>query len=352
MFLICVGISLAGAANAPKTLPLVFPVLGLKPGLPYKGVEQTLKTGEVLRYYTSDNSNAVRPVVVFFPGSGCNGVFSRDKNGAATASIEAFITKYLPDTRVLILERRGIPRQFASSNPGTAIDCPAEYVKHDNFDSIIGHYYNVLRLVKKRHEMNSGKVMFVGMSEGVLYASEMARRMPIVSKLTLISGFRTQQLFSLIHNSLNSQEHTEPNKAATLEETRDLINQWQAVQNDPRSTTKLFLGHPYSRWSSTAVRSPIKNVLASKADLFVVQGGKDTQAPSAGFELAISELILSNRHFTMEYIGCGDHNLICEKDNGAPLNLNSVMQHSFEWFLGKPILGEDVISVNAIGKKK
>ncbi len=351
VFLVCAGVSYAVAANAPKTLPLEFQVLGLKPGLPYKGVEHTLKTGEAFRYYTSDNSNAPRPLVIFFPGSGCDGAFSRDKDGAATASLEGFITKYLPDTRVLILERRGIPRQYESSNPGAAIDCPAEYAKHDNFDDAATYYYEVLKLARQRHWMDSGKVMLVGMSEGVLYAAEMARRMPVISKLTLISGFRDQQLFSLVHNSLNSKEPIEPNKTTTLKETRELIEQWQAIKKEPHSTTKLFLGHPYSRWSTTAVQSPIKNVLASKADLFVIQGGKDTQSPSAGFELAISELILFNRHFTMEYIGCGDHHLICEKDKGAPINLNLVMQHSFEWFLGKPIVGENVIVVNAVGKK-
>lgn len=326
-----------------KNDPIEFDVAGARPNFPFKGVEAIAKSGNLVRYYTSDNSDAARPLVVMFPGSGCDGVFTLDKDGHVQGGLEVFAVKRLAEFRVVVLEPHGIPRQYASPNPGVGEGCPADYIQHENFNDTVAYYRSVLELMRQHHWLDDKKVMFVGISEGVVYSAEMARTTPEVSNLTLISAFGPDQLFGFMHTSLERQASAD---GKTGQNPQELIDAWQSILREPNSTTKFYLGHPYSRWATVAVQSPVDLALQSKADLFVAQGGQDVSAPVVGFEYGISKLILAKRRFVMAYIDCGDHHLICAKDNGAPIHLGATMQYSFDWFLGKKISGENITVVD------
>lgn len=43
---------------------------------PFSGSEIAMSDGQRIRYYSSDVSMQEKPLVIFLPGSGCNGAFS------------------------------------------------------------------------------------------------------------------------------------------------------------------------------------------------------------------------------------------------------------------------------------
>jgi hypothetical protein len=54
-----------------------------------------------------------------------------------------------------------------------------------------------------------------------------------------------------------------------------LLSDWADVLKDPDNPTKIFLGHPYRRWSSFARSSPLQELSRTNARIYIAQGSDD-----------------------------------------------------------------------------
>lgn len=132
-------------------------------------------------------------LVVFVPGSGCDGVYKKNESGKVSGSMEIFALSYIDEIKLMVLEPPGIPRQYSSPEPGVAEGCPIEYFKYSNFDARFKYYLNAINDVKK-NMVKINKIMFIGVSEGVDFAIRLAQDVPETSMITLISGFGIGQV--------------------------------------------------------------------------------------------------------------------------------------------------------------
>jgi predicted esterase len=339
---------IGAAAIAQEPQRVEFQPNGIPASYAFKGVELTSDQGDTLRYYFHASSDQNAPVVVFVPGSGCDGAVKLDRNGNAKGGIDLFAGKYSPHIQVLTLEAPGIPRYYASAHPGSATECPASYFKYSDYKKRLASYAAVLDDARRQGMLKSNRVMFIGVSEGVEFAADLATLIPETTAITLISGFGPNQLFDSINNALGTWQERVADSGELIKRTRETIHDWQAILDDPTSNSKFYRGHPYARWSSTGLRSSVDVVskLPDSVHIYLVHGGRDTSMSPAGFEFGVSTLISQRKQFAFQFIPCADHELKCDGDVGEPKNLITVIHRSIDWLLEGKMDYDDIVVVD------
>ena len=273
-------------------------------------------------------------MVIFLPGSGCTGAFPQLRDGSRAMGPEAFALKFSRDIRLVVTENPGIEERFAQED---IAGCSATFKSMENLQARLESFQAIIADLRDRDWINH-PFMIVAGSEGVALATRFASISRDVSHLFLISGFGIGEPLATVHaaltgwgnwNFISSQESR--NSAARLQDTLD---RWKQVhQNREKINGEMIAGHSERYWSSIGMASPAEDALETRASLYLVQGGRDTSAPSVNFEAGIAYLVAHGRPFVSEYVQCGDHFLMCPDDRGSPDNLQKVVSHGMDWFL-------------------
>ncbi|QCP48396.1 hypothetical protein FAZ95_03840 [Trinickia violacea] len=302
---------------------------------PFSGTEITMPDGNRLRYYSSDTSMREKPLVIFIPGSECNGAFPAFPDGQRSMGSEGFALKFKGKVRLVVVESPGIEDRFARE---TASGCSLEFKKMANMQARLDALRTIIDDLRHRGWINSHPFMIVASSEGVSIASRFAMSTKEVSHLLLISGFGTGQTLATLHAALtgwgnwNFLAEVEPNDP--LDRLQSTLTGWEQVRRSQvKESNVTIAGHGEAYWRTIGMASPAENVLESKTQLYLVQGGLDQSASAVDYEAGIAYLVAHDRPFVTEYIPCGDHFLVCPKDNGEPNNLQKVIERGMEWFL-------------------
>jgi hypothetical protein len=313
-----------------------FRPMGIPASIDVKGVELPYGATTARYYVIKSKDDLSDNLVVFIPGSGCDGAFHLDSHGKAVAGSEVFALPYLDKINIVVLDQPGVPQQYASEHPGLAEGCPESYLKNDNFASILNAYRTELNEFLSRHRPAIKKVLIVSASDGVVFAAGLAKDVKQTTQMTLISGFGTSQALSQIYDAVDLDKLEGDGGHSVENGPGSVSSKFAQVATDPTSTSRFVGGHPYSRWSTTAQVSSASEVLKIpySVKLAVVQGGMDTSWSPAAFRMGVAMLMLHRRPFAVEYIPCADHYLICAQDAGRPKRLEDAVHHSIDWFLG------------------
>src|SRR5260370_824354 len=92
-----------------------------------------------------------------------------------------------------------------------------------------------------------------------------------------------------------------------------------AVATDPENHTKVFMGHPYRRWTSFLRSSPLEELSKTKAQIYIAQGSEDRAVTPASAEVLRAGLLNIGKQLTFDFVVGGDHNFRTPDDAGAGL---------------------------------
>jgi pimeloyl-ACP methyl ester carboxylesterase len=304
----------------------------VRPDVAVTGEE--LACPEGARYYLlGDTVTPVTRMVVFVPGSGCDGAFAMGADGHAKAGPEAFALKYASHAKLVVLEPPGIPRQFSAPEHGLSEGCPSAFIARSDLNHLLESYGVAIEDALSAAGGKVGALMFVGVSDGAVTAAALARKYPQTTHLTLISGFGSDQVTRQMEDLVGAVLQ-EPGKPDAQEALSKYAKRLKAIRANP--TAELWQGQPEGHWASTAGRASSNDVAAlpPSVQTLLVQGGADMSWPVANFQLGIAELLVAGRSTWVSYIPCADHHLICPGDGDAPKNLAAVIDGAVNWFIG------------------
>ncbi|SKB71184.1 hypothetical protein [Luteibacter sp. 22Crub2.1] len=304
---------------------------GIPATLPVTGTE--LVDGKVVRsryYRYGDGEPGQKPIVIFVPGSGCDGALALGRDGKAHAGLEMFALPRLRDVDVYVVEPPGIPRQFAAPEHGLSEGCPAAFLAANRFEDVMAAYGRAL------HDITDGRVagrpvMIVGTSDGALMAAALAAGDTATTHLVLISGFGTSQVADQLRQRVDQafSDRVDEKGVASVREYRSKL---EVAQKHPQSPV-LWQGQPMSRWSSSAQISGVDLLrrLPATVHLLLVQGGRDTSWSPDAFRQGVATLLASGRGMAIRYIACGDHQLMCAGEPPGPEHLKETIEQALRW---------------------
>jgi dienelactone hydrolase len=267
----------------------------------------TLQGDAPVRYVLSRPGHKA-PLVLFIQGSGCVPPFI----GLDMPKRQSTIFGWLPLAAqhryaVMAVDKPYQPDAMPAGQPGSATDCPHAFNAHFSYDSWLATLAAALRHVLAQPDVDSSRVLVIGMSEGAAMAAGLARAMPQVTHVALIGGPPgTTQLYDFIVQAGAGAGSDEDR----LRRLRELDATVDAIRADPHSSDKFFAGHTYLRWSSFFAQSHGEDLARSKARVYMVDGMQDASVPLLSTEVAYARLRGLGRDVTLRLIPNADHGLM------------------------------------------
>jgi pimeloyl-ACP methyl ester carboxylesterase len=248
------------------------------------------------------------PLVLYIQGSGCIPPFP----GLDTPQRMSTLFTWLPLAArhryaVMAVDKPYQPEGMPVGQPGTATGCPAAFNAHFSYDGWLATLKAALRDALARPDVDAGRVLVIGISEGAAMAAGLARAVPAVTHVALIGGPPgTTQLYDFALNAYAGPGGDEDK----LRRLRELDATVDAILADPRSTDKFYAGHTYLRWSSFFAQSHGEDLAQSKARVYLVSGMHDASVPILSTESAYARLRGLGRDVTFRRIPDADHALM------------------------------------------
>jgi pimeloyl-ACP methyl ester carboxylesterase len=255
-------------------------------GQPYASYTTRDSLGRQISFYLSEaTGEGSTPLVVYVHGSGNASHFTRAADRIRPANGHATIVDAARGrTRVLIVEKPGVVL-FDSGGATLRPEFRVEHTLERWAEAVVASVVAASRLP----DVDSTRVLVVGHSEGGLVAARVARRLTSVSHVALLAGGGPSQLFDL---RLLARSGAMFEWVATEPEEREayVLAQWDSILASPESVNRTFFGHAYRRWASFLRASPIAELRATNARLFVAQGANDRAVSRESFDALVSEL--------------------------------------------------------------
>lgn len=322
----------ASAVAAESNARTVFHPVGTPPSATITGYE--LAGPEPTRYYIlgPETTQATR-MIVFVPGSGCDGAFPMRKDGKMIAGNEVFARHFADKAKLVVLEAPGVLRQFVPPFHGLSEGCPASFLARSDLDHLIASYKQAVDDALAHASPKIDAIMFLGVSDGALTAATLARAYPQTTHLTLISGFGSGQVAGQMEERIGAVLDA-PNDKDAGSELATYAAKLESLQAHPAST-ETWHGQSEAHWASTIHRSPVAEVLAlpPRVQMFLAQGGDDGDWPVTNFRHGLADLLTAGRRPWIQYIPCGNHSLSCPDDRGQPRNLGDAVESATRWFV-------------------
>jgi pimeloyl-ACP methyl ester carboxylesterase len=348
----------------------------------FQQYQTTDKYNRVITFYLSNlaGDRAV-PLVVYIQGSGGGSLFSK-KGDILFESIN--IPNYLDPikgrARLLVVEKQGVKLFEEPKMWGGAEGCSTEFQRENTLERWTEAINASIKAAQNLPGIAKNKLLVVGHSEGGQVSPHVAFTNPEVTHVASLAGAGPTQLFEMAYfaekrrpssdeppalnddelaklqldpdqaklqadfdQAVSSQSNgTQSNGTESSETANDRINEvyrtWADIVADPHSITKFWAGHPYNRWYSFCMGSPMDDLLHCKAKVYLVQGTADVSTAPVSFEIVRAELILHKRDFVAERLEGADHGFkIKAKDSAVIKNeMPAVVARIIEWYLGKP----------------
>ena len=286
------------------------------------------------RSKTEKSSKAALPLVVCIQGSGSQSIFQKVQTPrgeliGSSGPGSVIARDFGERVRVLVVEKPGVEFLSQPGRPGGSEDGSPEFLKEFSLERWTEAIVAAVRAGCELPVVDSQQILVLGHSEGGQVACAVAAELDSVSHVAVMAGGGPTQLYDLLVFA-RSGEMYDPNKSADGR-VADLMDDWQAVLEDPLATDKFILGHTHLRWSSFLRSSPIDSILKSNAKVFIAQGTADTNSLPASADVLYTELVARGRDCTYERIDGANHGFMQENDNGAGWGKTNAQ--AVDWFL-------------------
>ncbi|MGH9721511.1 MAG: alpha/beta hydrolase family protein [Bryobacteraceae bacterium] len=292
-------------------------------GVPFSRYTTTDAHGRRITFYLSAGNGQPQPMAVFVQGSGCDSVFRRAGDRVAGGYQSVLRSAAKGRALVMAVEKAGVRYLDASQRPGGATGCSQEFLEQHTLPLWAGAINAAIRAALTLVGIDPSGVLVAGHSEGAIVAARVAAGNSQVTHVALLAGGGPTQLFQ------RAEDARQKGGDAAAE---SVYKAWAEIEKDPESTAKFFQGHPYRRWSSFMVTSPIQELLRSNARIYAAQGTRDATVPIVELDVLRAELAAHKRDAVIERIEGADHSLNKE-GQAAPAGMREVLERVVAWFV-------------------
>lgn len=288
------------------------PEIGLKSFDRYEVVDRTKRP---ITFYLSTGSEKL-PLIVVIQGSGGQSEWIKmgDRVGGSLQALALAVSG--GKARVMSIEKPGVPFLFQPKQPGSAEGCSEAFLKEHTLDRWSAAIRASIEGAVKLPQVDAKRVLVIGHSEGAMVAAKVGAECSAVTHVASLGGGMTNQRVQL----------------ANLFGKLAVESEWKKIAADPQSTTKMWLGHPYRRWSTFCATSCEQQLARLKRPAFAVQGSADKNTDPTGFQEGARRLASKNPKFKSLWLEGADHSF--SQPGDSPGNgLKKVFGQVFDWFL-------------------
>jgi dienelactone hydrolase len=305
-------------------------------GVPFQRYTVKDSLGRAVTFYLSvpakDEEDNTRPVALFIQGSGCQSLF-RKQGERITGGYQNLLLQVAKGrVRVLVVEKPGVKFLDAPARPGSAEGASEEFLTEHTLPRWAEANLAALRAAQTLPGIDATRTLVIGHSEGGIVAARVAAESPVVTHSASLAGGGPTQLFDLAET--RGQPRTDDKPGDADRRVREVHDGWAAVQKDPESVSKFWLGHPHRRWSSFLKHSVTEELLRGKAKIYLAQGAADTSVSVKAHDVLTAELRARGREAKVERLEGADHGFRTgEMPKGSPAGMEALLGRVLNWFL-------------------
>lgn len=329
----------AGAAAAPSRTPGRYQAVrgDRVPDAPYTRYLTADRFGRAITFYLGDapDSTLALPLVVFVQGSGGHSLFgTREGRTLGQFGHPGVFDAFYGRARVLVVEKPGVEFLTPIREPGEPPGSP-EFCREQTLPRWTEAVEAAIRAARTLPRIRRDRLLVVGHSEGGLVACRVARELgSAVTHVASIAGGGPTQLYDVI--ALTRAGKFMREAADDPEErVRLLLRMWDRVLADPMSAEKLFLGHPYRRWSTFAASSPIEELASVRARIYIAQGLLDDAADPSSADALYAQMKALGKDVTYDRVPNADHDFASPTDRSSA-GWKEMLGRLAAWFVARP----------------
>jgi uncharacterized protein (TIGR03067 family) len=308
--------------------------------VPFDRYTTTDALGRTITFYLSQQPKGTSeklPLALFIQGSGCASHFSQ-RDGKTFGGLQnLLLTAAKGRLRVLVVEKPGVRFGDRPKQPGSAEEGSLEFRREHILPRWVEAVNAALKASQQLPEVDWTRTLVIGHSEGGIVAAHVSAANPLLTHVALLAAGGPSQLFDLVELAAQRRQPDETPVAAEAR-VQEIYDGWAKVLADPDNADKLWLGHPYRRWSSFLKTSPQEGLLASQAAVFLAHGTADQSVPVASFDVLRAELAARGRDLTAERLDGCDHGF--RKSDAPPGSFDgfqALLGRVVEWFFQKNV---------------
>lgn len=317
-------------ARMTQPAPESLQSLGQVPGQPYEQFALQDRAGRKLTIYVSERPKTTQsvPLVLYIQGPGCGSLFAkRGSQVVVTSGHGTFVEALTGRARVLIVEKVGV-EPFVQQDECEKLTTFNEQHTLERWADALS---DALAATRGLPGIAQDRLLVAGHSEGGVVAARLARSVPAVTHVALLAGEGPSQLFSLIQlartGALFREISSDPEKRVNY-----VLDEWKRIQAEPDRADKFFLGFAYRRWSSFLRTSPLEELGATSARIYVAQGLDDRAVAPVSADVLFAQLVARGKAVTYERTPGADHSFnvaTTPKVDGWRRQLDAIAR----WFL-------------------
>lgn len=301
-------------------------------GQPYERFSTHDRFGREITFYLSEApaGRGPLPLVVYIEGSGCGSRFEERDGKILPAGGHIVVAEVFKGrARVIVVEKPGVKFLFQTKD---GCKGSAEFNREHTLERWAEANEAALRAARRLPRVDKKKTLVVGHSEGGLVACRVARELPaIVTHVSTVAGGGPSQLYDLISLARQGRffEEVSPDAEARVQY---VLRKWREVEAEPTSSEKFFFGFAYRRWSTFLASSPIAELSAVRAKIYVAQGTADAAVDPTSADALFAHLVSRKKPVTYDRVEGATHSFRI-KDKPKTDGWRELFQRLSGWFL-------------------
>ena len=274
-------------------------------GIPYTRYHTTDRFDRRITFYVSGNQEDRLPVVVSILGSGAYSNFIR-RGGQILDTHRTERETFAATAHILIVEKPGV--EFLEQHPesGLATQASPVFRQQHTFERWSEAVSAALRAAQSLPLSDPGSCLVIGHSEGGIIAAKVAAENRFVTHVATLAGGGPTRFFDFLEAAragrLYKDIPPDPDR-----QTARLMVDLAKIQSDPDSSEKMFLGHPYRRWTTFWSSSTLEELLKTRAQIFIAQGTADANGGVTSFDVLHASLLVRGKQVVAHRLEGGDH---------------------------------------------
>jgi dienelactone hydrolase len=285
--------------------------------------------GRRITFYLSETSGPARRIALFVQGSGCTPVLRRegDRLRAGYASVLAGLAG--SGWRVLAVEKPGVEPEAPGPTDGSAEGCAPEFHDQHTLERWLAALQAVLTAARALPGSLTDATLVIGHSEGGTAAARLARDDAAVSHVALLATGGQGVAYDMTERARLAARALGQSEAEAVAAVAARLREIGAA---PDRTDRMAWGHPFRRWASFLGASPVADLAAAPARIFLAHGTRDDSIPVASFDLTVAALVA--RVPVAWRLDDADHSFNRPGER-APAGMEAVFRAVLRWAAGQ-----------------
>ena len=293
--------------------------------------------GRRITFYVGQEASgsASLPLALFILGSGAySNLLVRD--GKVLFAHRDFHEVLRGRARLLFVEKVGVSFGAQVARTGTAMGSTEEFRQEHTFGRWLEALSASLRAARTLTGIDLRRTLVVGHSEGALMAAAVAARNDFVTDVACLAGGGPTQLFDFVAEARIGRLLSEgPTPVAQMQALR---RRWSDIRQHAADPNRMWLGHPYTYWSSFMAGAMFGELERGRSRVFVAQGSLDGIHPQYAVDLVEATLMAEGRDVTALVVDGANHDFqFKDQTKNGRDGWREILQTVVSWFFAPPM---------------